>query len=1068
MAINKITDETINKLRKKSAKALPDKPSEKGYTADQLKSAFSGFVIDDQVSIVEEINKIVDSVNGELSKIIGTSDSNGTIMDKISKMFQSQNPILTLTPGTAGKIKCTSYNNRNNTEIEIMPENTIIATDTSLVTLDGTVALDTVTLLSRISKLESNYKSLTENAPETLDTISEIAAALKNNANIIDTLVVKEIGKGLSSNDFTNAHKEKLEGLNGLMVTQEEKDSWDAKSDFSGDFNDLSNIPDYVTDTPGAFDYNNLKNLPTIPSVQGLASEDFVEQKINDLIGAAPDDLNTLKELADVLTNQQSTIGSINEALKGKASATHTHTKADITNFPDIYYKLEEMIETDSSKHFTKAEKEKVATIDSKLNSNLGSNEGNKILITDENGNIKTALAGSYAMLEDTLESTSTITAPTANQVRILNNIKLDINQSSNNAGKCMKVGDDGNLTPYDIVSDYKKYVDESISDLPTKEFISTKYLPLLGGTMLGKITFPNDTGILAKDTNGNSKQVIKLNDYNNIQLGEDGITSVIPFGNLKPADNKTKTYDLGTTSGMWRNIYGQTLYQNGTKIDDTYQKKYDFTLTGAATTGYRLVYQATLTAWRNLNLSLAISSRHQGNGILTFSIHCNDTIDKYDLQLRLNGTIINTSYSSWITKYDTATGVVSLYWYFYDYSSCACKILSSSGDDFYSKLSNGTWYDTLPEDTETTVTKYAEFNSSNSAIQDRNGKIIDETYLPKTGGTMTGVLNLASVQGNIGNNGIRWDTNSLPEDTSPNYILTIDSFANGGRQKWSTMSNIKSALGISNLMPKSGGVFTGEVTLSDKTYSKSTANRTFFDTYLNIQHGVENTNDTFNISKYNGNATFKVNYETGRSTLFGDLTVTSSTPGDWCEGIYIQNAGNGWSVLGLGNADKTNLIGLTHNIAQNMYTISRVFNGSQYDIQIPTKSGTFALTSDIPTNYDTTDTEKTITAQKTILNNNLRIKTTDSTSGIIFEEKNYEGDSFKIYCDFNGSGEDNKLKIAGSAQGNTGAASYTDLITITPSGVVSIKGSKVVTQSNLGTQATYSLSGTTLTITTK
>lgn len=49
---------------------------------------------------------------------------------------------------------------------------------------------------------------------------------------------------------------------------------------------------------------------------------------------------------------------------------------------------------------------------------------------------------------------------------------------------------------------------------------------------------------------------------------------------------------------------------------------------------------------------------------------------------------------------------------------------------------------------------------------------------LPLSGGTMTGIL--------------KWkDTNALPETTSPTYMLTIDSFANGGTTKWANLTNV-------------------------------------------------------------------------------------------------------------------------------------------------------------------------------------------------------------------------------------------------------------------------------------
>ena len=48
------------------------------------------------------------------------------------------------------------------------------------------------------------------------------------------------------------------------LVTDEEKQSWNSKSDFSGDYNDL-------------------KNKPTIPSLDGYATEQYVQQQIGSI-----------------------------------------------------------------------------------------------------------------------------------------------------------------------------------------------------------------------------------------------------------------------------------------------------------------------------------------------------------------------------------------------------------------------------------------------------------------------------------------------------------------------------------------------------------------------------------------------------------------------------------------------------------------------------------------------------------------------------------------------------------------------------------------------------------------
>lgn len=63
---------------------------------------------------------------------------------------------------------------------------------------------------------------------------------------------------------------------------------------------------------------------------------------------------------------------------------------------------------------------------------------------------------------------------------------------------------------------------------------------------------------------------------------------------------------------------------------------------------------------------------------------------------------------------------------------------------------------------------------------------------------TMTGVLNLKASganETNIGANGIRWNLDSLPQSTTPEYVCVIDGFAVGGRQKWSTVLDVHEAM---------------------------------------------------------------------------------------------------------------------------------------------------------------------------------------------------------------------------------------------------------------------------------
>ena len=74
-------------------------------------------------------------------------------------------------------------------------------------------------------------------------------------------------------------------------------------------------------------------------------------------------------------------------------------------------------------------------------------------------------------------------------------------------------------------------------------------------------------------------------------------------------------------------------------------------------------------------------------------------------------------------------------------------------------------------------------------------------SYLKLNGtSTMTGKLNLLASGnngGNIGSNGIRWNSDSLPQDEAPQFVNTIDGFATGGRQKWCHLSTLKNALAV-------------------------------------------------------------------------------------------------------------------------------------------------------------------------------------------------------------------------------------------------------------------------------
>ena len=66
-----------------------------------------------------------------------------------------------------------------------------------------------------------------------------------------------------------------------------------------------------------------------------------VTAKIAEIVAEAPEDLDTLKEIADWISSHANDAAAMNteilantEAISGKADKRHTHTKSEITDFP--------------------------------------------------------------------------------------------------------------------------------------------------------------------------------------------------------------------------------------------------------------------------------------------------------------------------------------------------------------------------------------------------------------------------------------------------------------------------------------------------------------------------------------------------------------------------------------------------------------------------------------------------------------------------------------------------------------------------------------------------------------
>lgn len=82
--------------------------------------------------------------------------------------------------------------------------------------------------------------------------------------------------------------------------------------------------------------YNDLTNKPIIPSIEGLATETYVNNKVAGLIDSAPEALNTLNELATALGNDANFATTISNQIGLKANSADLATVATSGNYNDL------------------------------------------------------------------------------------------------------------------------------------------------------------------------------------------------------------------------------------------------------------------------------------------------------------------------------------------------------------------------------------------------------------------------------------------------------------------------------------------------------------------------------------------------------------------------------------------------------------------------------------------------------------------------------------------------------------------------------------------------------------
>lgn len=306
------------------------------------------------------------------------------------------------------------------------------------------------------------------------------------------------------------------------------------------------NALDLVTEGQGSQVIVNGVTVDTF-NADTKADLDYVDRQIAALIGAAPETLDTLEEVAKAIKENETVVDALNAAIGTKAN------KADIE--PTIQFAESERQK--SKNLFDYAKFQQVGRANYYLEVNVGSSIG----VYAPVGNS----SGIYCWIEQYDENKTLLKQsnywgdkfilqlePTTKYLR------FDTVSDYAQFMICYanSVDEIGNYQPYNGAIVHEKQLTEQLSN----------YLPLSGGTMTGALYFDNNKFIKGYTTASTLRNLIGVNSSSDIELGDTGANITVKAASaFRPASNNAT--GLGTSELQWKEIHGTTIYQSGKQV---------------------------------------------------------------------------------------------------------------------------------------------------------------------------------------------------------------------------------------------------------------------------------------------------------------------------------------------------------------------------------------------------------------------------------------------------------------------------------------------------------------------
>jgi hypothetical protein len=186
--------------------------------------------------------------------------------------------------------------------------------------------------------VDTAVSNLVDSAPAALDTLNELAAALGDDENFATSVTNALAGKA----DTNHTHL--LADVTDITASAAELNILDGVTASTTELNYVDGVTSSIqTQLDEKLESSDLAGYATETyvnnSISGLASESYVDSAIDNVVGLAPETLNTLAELADALGDNPAAITTLQSDvadLQSDKADTNSPTFTGLTDFQGI------------------------------------------------------------------------------------------------------------------------------------------------------------------------------------------------------------------------------------------------------------------------------------------------------------------------------------------------------------------------------------------------------------------------------------------------------------------------------------------------------------------------------------------------------------------------------------------------------------------------------------------------------------------------------------------------------------------------------------------------------------